>query len=169
MSGSMPDYRSHIPQDHTPSQQDRSRKFGAKKMANMIKGYEPVRTWIPSSLLLAWDHIYTTKLGPFIDFWGQDPLSENGVAYFHAFHEYMKEILKVTSKTIRERNRIRPTTSVFTDQIEDELINKLDWIFRAQVFWIKEKLPWMTPLLGVAWIVDVVNKFSMHEIALEEV
>jgi hypothetical protein len=132
----------------------------------------PLRMWLRPELFRLWEECYVRHLAAHIDNYGQDTTSQSlhGQVWLKAYASYREDVLAATMKFFSD------TTIVDLEQasedgqnIDKELVNKLKWVLKKRVFYKHYGLLASSPLLSVAFMVDITTKFHEHELALAEV
>jgi hypothetical protein len=145
------------------------RDSAVNEAVHLMHNKKPYQAWLPVSLFKKWDEIYRERLGPVFDLWGQPSHSENGRVFDEAFDEYKLAIIAATKDALAAMDKGKDVASGVGDQISNGLVNKLEWVLFAKLFMDMDGIGVLSPLLGVAFLVDVVKKFCMHEVAISEV
>lgn len=138
-----------------------------QNMEHILQTSQPLRFWFPISLMKAWDELYQTHLTSVIDYCGQPKDTNNGCIWNNRWQLYTMEVLNVTTNFIEEF-----TTDTSTPEVQvviRDFRNKLGWEVIGRILDGYKGFKITCPLLGIHWMVDMVNKFTEHEAALAEV
>jgi hypothetical protein len=80
------------------------------------------------------------------------------------------DVLAATTKFLSDNTVVDlEQASQDGQRIDKELVNKLKWVLKKRVFYKNYGLLASSPLLSVAFMVDISIKFHEHELALSEV